>query len=106
MYINTKQPLILHTWDWKGSPNWLLISEAIAFLNTRCGAGVALHEVETGSDEEGVMLGTATLTEEEAASAYAEQCDGEHETDWIWLRRGVAELPADFAFGPGIPAAD
>lgn len=77
MEYNKDKTLAVHRWDWKAQPNWDKIIKAITDFQSRFGT-VQICEVETGADENCIVLGSAFLTQDLANSAYSESYNG----DW------------------------
>ncbi|CCH02037.1 hypothetical protein FAES_4037 [Fibrella aestuarina BUZ 2] len=95
-YIHTQQPLAVHSWDWRSQPTWSVIVDTIRYFQQRyADQGVAIEEVETGGDEYAIVLGPASLTEQQASETYQQACC-EGAPEYLWLDKGPKEL-SDFA---------
>jgi hypothetical protein len=60
-------PKIVVTWDWKEQPD---LQELDAAVRKASGGFARVHEIDTGSDQFGIVVADHRVTPEEAAAAW------------------------------------
>lgn len=111
MIIHKTKPLAIHEWDWKAQPDMQSIADVVTDFQEKFHNGVRIIEIETGSDENAVVIGDSSLTEEIAKQAYHNRFEIEEgvdatELNWNEAFNYLTEVRSQYNFVgvSGIPA--
>jgi len=67
------------TWDWKEQPNWNKIADAIGELNENTRDKIRFYDIETRSDEYGLVISVNDYDETEAYQVWERGLYGDSE---------------------------
>ena len=88
--FHKSKPVAILEWDWRQQPDFDEIGQIVLDFQSRFSDGIKIKYIETGSDEHAIVIGSKSMTDNEAEAHFVNRYDYDEGKD-------PAELDWDFA---------